>query len=206
MCLPIGWVLLRDCHVTIGWREAADRADWVLPVVTHPHGPSGHPREGLLQTHHWQSRATCQPENLPSDSWALQESQMWALRAGFHVGSFETVFLLVLSLVPSPPLPSLCLAGYKLYVDMVGGAIGQGACAALRRGNKVYQLDDDMPFIHFLSESEVSQSFHNLWGKSVPVSCVCVHLDLLVYFLYTCALCCWLFRWREKAMTGCSPS
>ena len=31
-----------------------------------------------------------------------------------------------------------------------------GACAALRRGNKIFSIDDNTPLIHFLSDSEVS--------------------------------------------------
>lgn len=45
---------------------------------------------------------------------------------------------------------------YNKYVELVGGAIGQGACAAVRRGNKIHVIDDDLPLIHFLSDSEVS--------------------------------------------------
>lgn len=47
---------------------------------------------------------------------------------------------------------------YNLYVELVGGAIGQGACAAVRRGNRIYTIADDLPLIHFLSDSEVSQT------------------------------------------------
>ena len=45
----------------------------------------------------------------------------------------------------------LCAAGYNKYVELIGGAIGEGACAAVRRGNKIYSIDDDIPLIHFLS-------------------------------------------------------
>ena len=84
-----------------------------------------------------------------------------------------------------------CLAGYKLYVDMVGGAIGQGACAALRRGNKVYQMEDDMPFIHFLSEAEVSLITGctlDLWKKIVHgcVSVCVIHMCLCLMHVYLC--------------------
>ena len=34
--------------------------------------------------------------------------------------------------------------------------IGQGACAAVRRGNRMYTIADDIPLIHFLSDSAVS--------------------------------------------------
>lgn len=42
-------------------------------------------------------------------------------------------------------------AGYNHYVELIGGAIGVGACAAVRRGNKIYTIDDDIPLLHFLS-------------------------------------------------------
>ena len=42
-------------------------------------------------------------------------------------------------------------AGYNNYVELIGGAIGVGACAAVRRGNKIYTIDDDIPLLHFLS-------------------------------------------------------
>ena len=42
-------------------------------------------------------------------------------------------------------------AGYNTYVELIGGAIGVGACAAVRRGNKIYTIDDDIPLLHFLS-------------------------------------------------------
>ena len=42
-------------------------------------------------------------------------------------------------------------AGYNKYVELIGGEIGVGACAAVRRGNKIYTIDDDIPLLHFLS-------------------------------------------------------
>jgi len=44
-----------------------------------------------------------------------------------------------------------CVDGYNKYVELLGGAIGAGACAALRQGNKVYTIADDIPLLHFLS-------------------------------------------------------
>ena len=41
--------------------------------------------------------------------------------------------------------------GYNKYVELIGGAIGVGACAAVRRGNKIYTVDDNIPLLHFLS-------------------------------------------------------
>ena len=41
--------------------------------------------------------------------------------------------------------------GYNGYVEMIGGAIGAGACAALKQGNKIYTIADDVPLLHFLT-------------------------------------------------------
>ena len=41
--------------------------------------------------------------------------------------------------------------GYNAYVETIGHAIGAGACVAVRRGNKLYTIADDMPLLHFLS-------------------------------------------------------
>ena len=51
---------------------------------------------------------------------------------------------------PYPPL-LIHPVGYNAYVDTIGHAIGAGACVAVRRGNKVYTIADDMPLLHFLS-------------------------------------------------------
>ena len=76
-------------------------------------------------------------------------------------------------------------------MDMVGGAIGQGACAALRRGNKVYQLEDDMPFIHFLSEAEVSLIIGCTldFGKKLCIGvCQCVYMYVCMSYICACVL------------------
>ena len=41
--------------------------------------------------------------------------------------------------------------GYNQYVELIGGAIGAGACAALRQENKIDAITDDTPLLHFLS-------------------------------------------------------
>ncbi len=41
--------------------------------------------------------------------------------------------------------------GYNDYVELIGGAIGAGACAALKHGNKIYTINDDVPLLHFLT-------------------------------------------------------
>ena len=46
---------------------------------------------------------------------------------------------------------TLTLVGYNAYVETIGHAIGAGACVAVRRGNKLYTIADDMPLLHFLS-------------------------------------------------------
>ena len=54
--------------------------------------------------------------------------------------------------VPLYPLTLCCAAvGYNSYVELIGGAIGVGACAAVRQGNKIYTIADDIPLLHFLS-------------------------------------------------------
>jgi len=40
---------------------------------------------------------------------------------------------------------------YNTYVELIGGAIGAGACALVRQGNKIFTMADDMPILHFLS-------------------------------------------------------
>ena len=40
---------------------------------------------------------------------------------------------------------------YNTYVELIGGAIGSGACAAVRQGNKIFTIADDIPVLHFLS-------------------------------------------------------
>lgn len=42
-------------------------------------------------------------------------------------------------------------AGYNSYVEIIGGAIGAGACAAVKRGEKIYTISDDIPLLHFLT-------------------------------------------------------
>ena len=41
---------------------------------------------------------------------------------------------------------------------MIGGAIGVGACAAVRQGNKIYTVEDDLPLLHFLSGGAAEES------------------------------------------------
>ncbi len=40
---------------------------------------------------------------------------------------------------------------YNSYVELIGGAIGAGACAMVRQGNKIFTIADDIPVLHFLS-------------------------------------------------------
>lgn len=44
---------------------------------------------------------------------------------------------------------------YNRYVDLIGGAIGAGACAAMHRENQITKITDDVPILHFLSGSYV---------------------------------------------------
>ena len=41
--------------------------------------------------------------------------------------------------------------GYNQYVELIGGNIGAGACAALRQENKIHFIADEIPLLHFLS-------------------------------------------------------
>ena len=40
---------------------------------------------------------------------------------------------------------------YNHYVELIGGAIGAGACAAVRQGNRIFTIADDIPLLHFLT-------------------------------------------------------
>ena len=40
---------------------------------------------------------------------------------------------------------------YNIYVELIGGAIGAEACAAVRQGSKIFTIADDIPVLHFLS-------------------------------------------------------
>ena len=42
-------------------------------------------------------------------------------------------------------------SGYNKYVEVIGGAIGAGACAAVKRGEKIYVISDEIPLLHFLT-------------------------------------------------------
>ena len=37
---------------------------------------------------------------------------------------------------------------------MIGGSIGAGACANVKRNAKIYKIDDDTKMLHLLSERE----------------------------------------------------
>ena len=43
---------------------------------------------------------------------------------------------------------------YNKYVELIGGAIGAGACAAVKRGDKVYTIADDVPLLYFLTGNQ----------------------------------------------------
>lgn len=53
-------------------------------------------------------------------------------------------------------------AKYNKYVELIGGAIGAGACAAVKRGDKVYTIADDVPLLHFLTGEHLNIM---LYGK-----------------------------------------
>ena len=54
---------------------------------------------------------------------------------------------------------------YNQYVELIGGAVGAGACAALKQGNRVYTIADDLPLLHFLSGMHLD-------GDVYAVSCL----------------------------------
>ena len=72
---------------------------------------------------------------------------------------------------------------YNQYVELVGGAIGQGACAAVRRGNRIYTIADDLPLVHFLSDFEVCDN-ENLYTQ------LNIFEDLCIFVLWICVCSC----------------
>ena len=46
-------------------------------------------------------------------------------------------------------------------MELIGGAIGAGACAAVRQGNKIFTIADDIPLLHFLSGEQHSVTLCN---------------------------------------------
>jgi len=44
--------------------------------------------------------------------------------------------------------------GYNKYVEVIGGSIGAGACANVKRNAKIYKINDDTKMLHFLSEKD----------------------------------------------------
>ena len=54
---------------------------------------------------------------------------------------------------------------YNKYVELIGGAIGAGACAAVKRGDKVYTIADDVPLLHFLT-GECLLCVSRIWKRS----------------------------------------
>ena len=40
---------------------------------------------------------------------------------------------------------------FNLYVELIGGVIGAGACAAMHQENEITKISDDVPILHFLS-------------------------------------------------------
>ena len=68
------------------------------------------------------------------------------------------------------------------YVELIGGAIGAGACAAVRQGNKIFTIADEIPILHFLSGT---------YCMLVSVSCVLVSVRCVVYasLCEVCGIC-----------------
>lgn len=47
---------------------------------------------------------------------------------------------------------------FNIYVDLIGGAIGAGACAAMHHENEITKISNDVPILHFLSGNS-----HGFW-------------------------------------------
>ena len=92
----------------------------------------------------------------------------------------------------------------------MGGAIGQGACAAVRRGNRMYVIADDLPFLHFLSDSQVREL---KWLLHTNPHLMC-GLQVHMYMYHVCFKLKLddddddnsLFRMRVMVMIGCTQS
>ena len=66
---------------------------------------------------------------------------------------------------------------YNRYVELIGGAIGAGACAAVRRGNRIFTIADDIPLLHFLSGNVTLKWCHVTW-KCCHVTLKCCYVIL----------------------------
>eukprot|EP00731_Ephydatia_muelleri_P026790 Em0018g890a len=73
--------------------------------------------------------------------------------------------------------------GYNAYVETIGHAIGAGACVAVRRGNKLYTIADDMPLLHFLSDTPEEEE-GNDWLYIVMADIINTHNNF-IQGLYT---------------------
>ncbi len=51
-------------------------------------------------------------------------------------------------------ISDMYVGGYNHYVRVIGGAIGVGACANVRRENPLNGISDSTNVLHFLSETE----------------------------------------------------
>jgi hypothetical protein len=65
-------------------------------------------------------------------------------------------------------------AGYKEYVDLIGGTIGVGACGA---GNQIHVIKDNTPLVHFLSEG--GEEDGNDWLYIVIADIINAHNDMV---------------------------
>ena len=64
--------------------------------------------------------------------------------------------------------------GYNEYVKLIGGAIGAGACAALKQGNKIFTIEDDTPLLHFLTGKWYYEcQWQATWFKFMSLSSAC---------------------------------
>ena len=66
-------------------------------------------------------------------------------------------------------------ASYNKYVEVVGRSIGAGACANMKRQNRLYEITDETPIISLLSVGADSEDGMD-WLYIVMKDIVCCYL------------------------------
>lgn len=56
-------------------------------------------------------------------------------------------------------LYSFIKTNYNKYTKLLGGTVGTGICAAVKRGDKPYMISDDVPLLRFLTGKNIMQKF-----------------------------------------------
>ncbi len=89
---------------------------------------------------------------------------------------------------------------YNRYVELIGGAIGAGACAAVRQGNRIFTIADDIPLLHFLTGTyEQDLSMRGCMFVCARILCMFV----CAYDVCMC-VCVQTWRRRSRGTTGCT--